>query len=48
MRFAQVGSLTDDTTETFWESSDEVRKTPLVAPFVYKMHHLTKTGSGQT
>jgi hypothetical protein len=25
-----------------------VRKTPLFAPFIYKMHHFTKTGSGQT
>ena len=25
-----------------------VRKTPLFAPFIHKMHHLTKTGSGQT
>jgi hypothetical protein len=25
----------------------ERRKTPLFAPFIYKMHHFTKTGSGQ-
>jgi hypothetical protein len=24
------------------------RETPLFAPFIYKMHHFTKTGSGQT
>jgi hypothetical protein len=24
-----------------------VQKTPLFAPFIYKMHHFTKTGSGQ-
>jgi hypothetical protein len=27
---------------------ERVRKTPLFAPFTYKMHHFTKTGSGQT
>jgi hypothetical protein len=27
---------------------ERVRKTPLSAPFTYKMHHFTKTGSGQT
>ena len=25
-----------------------VRKTPLFEPYMYKMHHFTKTGSGQT
>jgi hypothetical protein len=25
-----------------------VRKTPVLEPFIYKMHHFTKTGSGQT
>jgi hypothetical protein len=25
-----------------------VRKTPLFAPFIYKMHLFTNTGSGQT
>jgi hypothetical protein len=23
-------------------------ETPLLAPFIYKMHHFAKTGSGQT
>eukprot|EP01046_Picozoa_sp_COSAG06_P075841 COSAG06_NODE_23897_length_678_cov_1.765112_1_plen_100_part_00 len=27
---------------------DAVRKTPLFAPFIYKSHLFTKTGSGQT
>ena len=27
---------------------DTGKETPLVAPFMYKMHHFTKTGSGQT
>jgi beta-galactosidase/beta-glucuronidase len=31
--------------QEFWMSG---AKTPLFAPFVYKMHHFTKTGSGQT
>jgi hypothetical protein len=26
----------------------QVRKTALFAPFIYKMHYFTKTGSGQT
>jgi hypothetical protein len=26
----------------------EGEKTPLFAPFIYKMHYFTKTGSGQT
>jgi hypothetical protein len=30
------------------EGFDPVRKTPLFAPFIYKMHHFAKTGSGQT
>ena len=25
-----------------------MRKTPLFAPFIYKMHHIAKIGSGQT
>jgi hypothetical protein len=28
--------------------SEPVQITPLFAPFIYKMHHFTKTGSGQT
>jgi hypothetical protein len=28
--------------------ASEVRKTALVAPFMYKNEHFTKTGSGQT
>jgi hypothetical protein len=28
--------------------NQQVRKTPLFAPFIYKNYHFTKTGSGQT
>jgi hypothetical protein len=31
---------------TAWECVG--RETPLLAPFIHKMHHFTKTGSGQT
>ena len=30
------------------EALDQVRKTPLFAPFTYKSGDFTKTGSGQT
>jgi hypothetical protein len=30
------------------EALDQVRKTPLFAPFIYKSGDFTKTGSGQT
>ena len=29
-------------------SRSDGRETPLFAPFIYNMHHFTKTGSGQT
>ena len=42
----------DDDPETGAECSDTrplvVRKTALFEPFIYKMHYVTKTGSGQT
>jgi alpha-glucuronidase len=31
-----------------WTGSILGAKTPLFAPFIYKMYHYTKTGSGQT
>jgi hypothetical protein len=31
-----------------WKTRTAVRKTPLLAPFIYKNEHFTKTGSGQT
>ena len=30
------------------KKSKQVRKTPLLEPFLYKNEHFTKTGSGQT
>jgi len=33
---------------SIYAGRDLVRKTPLLAPFIYKRDHFTKTGSGQT